>query len=125
LQQGEQMELGEWDLPPAQSFIVLVSGPDGKSVEGFPLRLSIDANHLGVAHNTDELGAVYFFAPPNSKTGVRVSSSDLNFKMNEHLKKTTAWDFNLSESTDEVPVFPISISQELIDIFHKSKSPKR
>ncbi len=67
LKPGETLDLGELKLTPALPVSVRVTGPDGKPIEGVPVRGMHDSgNAWSVAHNTDAEGIARFHCDPNS-----------------------------------------------------------
>ena len=119
LQQGQHLDLGPWTLPAAQLYVVRVLDPDGRPIEGLPLRQQREAEHWGVAHNTDEFGDVYFYARPKSKVAIRVSANDLGVPVLAEGQRFCIWTFDLAEAEGEPPVFELPVSAELIRIFNE------
>jgi len=120
LSQAQQTDLGEWDLPQAQAFVVNVTDLQGQALEGWPLRKRAGKKGWGVAHNTDEFGAAYFYAPPHARVEVRIGLHDLKLGTDEALQEQLSWSFDLGGSIDEIPMFEISIPTELVERFQEN-----
>jgi hypothetical protein len=114
---GAHLDLGDWEIPKAQSFWVRVTDPDGQPVEGLPLRCALRKGHWGIAHNTDASGLVRFYAPPGSTVSIGVSAHDLGATSLGYEPRRT-WPVVLESDAQEAPLFEVTVSREMLDIFH-------
>ena len=75
----------------------------------------------GVAHNTDEAGTAFFFAPTDSVATVRISPHDLKAGHNPELQEALTWQCDLAGATEKRPLFDVSVSAEALKLFHEAK----
>ena len=117
LDQGQEVDLGTRTLPAAQRYVVRVLDAGGNPVEGLPLRQEFKPKHFGVAHNTDENGDAYFYAPPNSIVSIHITAHDLGQAMLPDGQHHLTWNFELGAAQDELPRFELPVPADLIRTF--------
>jgi hypothetical protein len=70
LREGAEADFGELKFDPALQVQVLVLGPDGKGIEGVPVRRLILEEHeraWSVPHNSDASGLASFYVPRQAR----------------------------------------------------------